>query len=92
MTNPLKSVTQTVKALPVMQERAKMPPHRVRSQIRSVLLALVCFAIGGCLFAFTEAPWYVGTAFMGLGVFALDARLVKDGVALVGQLLSRSTS
>lgn len=85
MKHTLASVTQTVKALPVLQERAKMPPARVRSQVRSSIIALLAFAIGGGLLAFTAAPWYAGTAFGVFGLYALDARLVKDFLAGTAQ-------
>ena len=87
MKQMLQSVTQTVKALPVMQERAKMPSARVKTQVRSVLFAFLCLAMSAALFALTPAPWYVGTAFAALGVFALDARMVKDFAVGIGQLV-----
>lgn len=86
MKHIVQSVTQTVKALPVAQERAKMSPERKKEQRNSVLTALVAFTVGAAIIAWAPWPWLTGTLPIAYGLYAFDSRAFTDFLKLIGQL------
>ena len=89
MKQVIQSVTQTMKALPVAQERAKMSPERKQEQRNSTLTAVVCWAIGAVIIAWTPWPWWAGAVVIAYGIAAFDFRLFKDILNFVGQVAQK---
>lgn len=85
----IQSVTKAVPALPVAQERAQMSPERKAEQRNSTLTAVVCWAIGAAIIAWTPWPAWWAAVVIVYGIAAFDFRLFKDILSFVGQLAVR---
>lgn len=88
----LKKVTQTVQALPVMQERKQMGPERVKEQRNSVLTSLLAFAVGAAIIAWTPWPWWAGGIAIAYGLVTFDPRAAWDFLKFLKQLGQLVTS
>jgi hypothetical protein len=81
-------ISQTLAQLPALQARAKIPPHKRRSQWVNSIVGAVVF-LGGLLAPWKLGfPWQAGLGLAAFGAFIVSKQLVLDFLKAVPQAIS----
>lgn len=80
-------ISETFAALPAIQARAKIPPHKRKTQWVKTLAGGIVFVGGFLLPHFLGFPWQVGAVVSAFGAFTISAQLVLGFLKAAVQFL-----